>query len=144
MRIYFIRHGEAESSYENDFTRNLTTAGRIKLHKIFAAFAKSFSKLEDYKIYSSPLNRAKQTAEILSEYLKKDFGIKEYLATGPLNQILDDFEPNSNYILVGHEPLISNWIRELTNENVIVSRGSIHLVELDLEKRKGRLLKITI
>lgn len=141
MRIYFIRHGEAEPFAKRDFDRHLTTAGRIKLHKSFSTFAKTIKGLGEYKIYSSPLVRANETAEILAEYLKKDVEIKEYLAGSYIDEVLEDLKEDENYILVGHEPYISMWIRELTGENVIVSRGSINLVELDLKEKKGRLFK---
>lgn len=141
MRIYFIRHGEAEVFAERDFDRSLTTAGRIKLHKTFSTFAKSISSLDNYKIYSSPLVRARQTAEILSEYLKKDVEVKEFLAGSYLDDVLRELDEDENYILISHEPYISMWIKELTGENIRVSRGSINLVELDLKEKKGRLFK---
>ncbi len=141
MRIYFIRHGEAEVFAESDFKRELTAAGRIKLHKTFSAFAKSISNLENYKLYSSPLVRAQQTAEILAHYLEKDVETKQYLAGAHLSEILENLDEDENYIFISHEPFISMWIKELTGENLIVSRGSINLVELDLKKRKGRLFK---
>lgn len=141
MRIYFIRHGEAEPFATRDFDRHLTTAGRIKLHKSFSTFAKTIKGLKDYKIFSSPLVRANETAEILAEYLNKDVEVKDFLAGSYLDEVLKELDEDENYILVGHEPYISMWIKELTGDNVIVSRGSINLVELDLKDKKGRLFK---
>lgn len=131
MKIYFIRHGEAEIYAEDDFKRKLTTIGRVKLENSFKAFANKLEDKRSYKIYSSPLERAKETAEILAKYLDSDFEVKDYLAGGRIRDILKNLDQDGNYILVSHEPFISNWIYQLTGEMKIVSRGSINFVEIN-------------
>ena len=131
MKIYFIRHGEAEIYAEDDFKRKLTTIGRVKLENSFKAFANKLEDKRSYKIYSSPLERAKETAEILAKYLDSDFEVKDYLAGGRIRDILKTLDQDENYILVSHEPFISNWIYQLTGEMKIISRGSINFVEID-------------
>lgn len=134
MKIYFIRHGEAEIYAEDDFKRKLTTIGRVKLENSFKAFANRLEDKRSYKIYSSPLERAKETAEILAKHLDSDFEVKDYLAGGRIRDILKTLDQDENYILVSHEPFISNWIYQLTGEMKIVSRGSINFVEIDPKK----------
>lgn len=134
MKIYFIRHGEAEIYAEDDFKRKLTTIGRVKLENSFKAFANRLEDKRSYKIYSSPLERAKETAEILAKHLDSDFEVKDYLAGGRIRDILKTLDQDGNYILVSHEPFISNWIYQLTGEMKIVSRGSINFVEIDPKK----------
>ena len=131
MKIYFIRHGEAEIYAEDDFKRKLTTIGRVKLENSFKAFANRLEDKRSYKIYSSPLERAKETAEILAKHLDSDFEVKDYLAGGRIRDILKTLDPDGNYILVSHEPFISNWIYQLTGEMKIISRGSINFVEIN-------------
>lgn len=131
MKIYFIRHGEAEIYAEDDFKRELTTIGRVKLENSFKAFANRLEDKRSYKIYSSPLERAKETAEILAKHLDSDFEVKDYLAGGRIRDILKTLDQDGNYILVSHEPFISNWIYQLTGEMKIVSRGSINFVEIN-------------
>lgn len=131
MKIYFIRHGEAEIYAEDDFKRKLTTIGRVKLENSFKVFANRLEDKRSYKIYSSPLERAKETAEILAKHLDSDFEVKDYLAGGRIRDILKTLDQDGNYILVSHEPFISNWIYQLTGEMKIVSRGSINFVEID-------------
>lgn len=131
MKIYFIRHGEAEIYAEDDFKRKLTTIGRVKLENSFKAFANRLEDKRSYKIYSSPLERAKETAEILAKHLDSDFEVKDYLAGGRIRDILKNLDQDGNYILVSHEPFISNWIYQLTGEMKIVSRGSINFVEIN-------------
>lgn len=131
MKIYFIRHGEAEIYAEDDFKRKLTTIGRVKLETSFKAFANRLEDKRSYKIYSSPLERAKETAEILAKHLDSDFEVKDYLAGGRIRDILKNLDQDGNYIFVSHEPFISNWIYQLTGEMKIVSRGSINFVEIN-------------
>lgn len=134
MKIYFIRHGEAEIYADDDFKRKLTRIGKIKLENSFTAFANRLEDKRSYKIYSSPLERAKETAEILSKHLDTSFEVKDYLAGGRIRDILKRLDSEDNYILVSHEPFISNWIYQLTGEMKIVSRGSINFVEINPEE----------
>lgn len=131
MKIYFIRHGEAEIYADDDFKRKLTTVGKRKLEESFKAFANNLKDKRSFKIYSSPLERAKETAEILAKHLDSTYEVKDYLAGGRIKDILKALDPDENYIFVSHEPFISNWIYQLTGDMKIISRGSINLVDLD-------------
>lgn len=131
MKIYFIRHGEAEIYADDDFERKLTRVGRVKLENSFKAFANRLEDKRSYKIYSSPLERAKETAEILAKHLDSDYEVKDYLAGGRIRDILKTLDQDGNYIFVSHEPFISNWIYQLTGEMKIISRGSINFVEIN-------------
>jgi broad specificity phosphatase PhoE len=72
MKLYLIRHGENQANIDRVFSYKkidypLTPRGVEQAHSLGRWFVK-----EDYKIakiYSSPLRRASQTAEILAEYL---------------------------------------------------------------------------
>ena len=131
MKIYFIRHGEAEIYADDDFKRKLTTLGKKKLEEAFKAFAKNLEDKRSFKIYSSPLERAKETAEILAKHLDSNFEVKDYLAGGRIKDILKTLDPDENYIFVSHENFISNCFYHLTGDMNIISRGSINLVDLD-------------
>lgn len=131
MKIYFIRHGEAEIYAEDDFKRKLTTLGKRKLEESFKAFTNNLENKNSFVIYSSPLERAKETAEILARHLDLKYEVKDYLAGGRIDDILRTLDEDKNYIFISHEPFISNWIYQLTGEMKIISRGSINLVELN-------------
>ena len=131
MNIYFIRHGEAEIYAEDDFKRKLTTLGKRKLEESFKAFTNNLENKNSFVIYSSPLERAKETAEILARHLDLKYEVKDYLAGGRIDDILRTLDEDKNYIFISHEPFISNWIYQLTGEMKIISRGSINLVELN-------------
>ena len=131
MKIYFIRHGEAEIYAEDDFKRKLTTLGKRKLEESFKAFTNNLENKNSFVIYSSPLERAKETAEILARHLDLKYEVKDYWAGGRIDDILRTLDEDKNYIFISHEPFISNWIYQLTGEMKIISRGSINLVELN-------------
>src|SRR6185436_6950664 len=68
MEIYIVRHAIAEdapSKGTGDAARALTEEGRQKMKEAAAGFAKLEFSID--KIFSSPLIRAKQTAEILAK-----------------------------------------------------------------------------
>jgi len=68
MQIYFVRHGESEANLKNVFSNRgtqhgLTTKGIVQSREL----ATSLEKVPIRRIYSSPLLRAVQTAQILVE-----------------------------------------------------------------------------
>ncbi len=130
MEIYFIRHGIAESFAKSDFERKLTVEGKIKLNESFREFV-NVKNLKDFIILSSPLVRAKETADILSSKLKIDYETAEFLKGCYTDELLKNLKEykSSKFILISHEPYISFWLKDLTGKNIIVSRGSIHYVE---------------
>lgn len=70
MRLYFVRHGESEANTLHEVSNRgyrhpLTTKGREQA----IALAQSLSHVAVARIYSSPLMRAVQTAEILADAL---------------------------------------------------------------------------
>lgn len=138
MIIYFLRHGKAEV-FGDDFSRELTTQGKIELNNKYKEFSKSLPKDKKIKIYSSPLKRACQSAEILSEILKTDFTINEEVLNYNIRDFIEGFERDKINIIISHEPFISTWIRDFCKVDVIVSRGSIHKIEVD-KNLQGKLL----
>ncbi|WP_308533804.1 phosphoglycerate mutase family protein [uncultured Peptoniphilus sp.] len=139
MILYFIRHGKSET-YGTDMERPLTTEGKILLNEKFGRFKKILEAKENIKIFTSPLKRARQTGEILSEILEKDFEISEEVYSMNIIPFLKTLEKNNDYIIISHEPFISSWIREIAGKFQIVSRGSIHIIEME-EKFKGKSLR---
>ncbi|MGO1580944.1 MAG: SixA phosphatase family protein [Peptoniphilaceae bacterium] len=126
MSVYLIRHGIAESYAESDFSRELTTEGKIKLREDFEKFKETFG-LKDFNLYTSPLVRTRQTAEIFSNVFQCNYEIKEELSAGNrYDDFIKDLKEDENYILIGHEPSISDAIYKFTGKMIGVSRGSIH------------------
>src|SRR6185436_3496825 len=85
MEIYLLRHGiavERDAHRGPDEERALTDEGRRKVRR--GAEAMRAMKLSCDVILSSPLVRARQTAEIVAESLrlKKQLQVTEHLAPG--------------------------------------------------------------
>ncbi|MBW4537546.1 MAG: phosphohistidine phosphatase SixA [Myxacorys chilensis ATA2-1-KO14] len=130
MDLYLIRHGLAgqHGDYANDAERPLTDEGKCKTRQVAKQLHQLGLKFD--LILTSPLTRAKQTAEILqAEGLSKQLEIADSLAPGgELQQWLDWLvtwrAPNKVLALVGHEPNLSNWAETLVWGN---AHGSLVL-----------------
>jgi broad specificity phosphatase PhoE len=74
MRLYFVRHGESEANVLHEISNRglkhgLTRKGRAQT----ISLAQKLESTSFTKLYSSPLLRAVQTAEILSQSLEIPF-----------------------------------------------------------------------
>lgn len=117
MELYLIRHGIAQEKETDikDEERSLTKEGHQKTEKVAERLKKL--GLEFNFILTSPLVRARQTAEILiAAKLGSQLEESNYLApNGHISNWLDywlkprNFAENSQIALVGHEPDLSNW-----------------------------------
>ena len=119
MKLYILRHGDAgergDPRFENDDERPLTGKG-IKRTKLMARALREWEITFD-AILSSPLVRARQTAEIVAGglRLKSCLGLTEHLApAGDVERLVEQLNglrpaPES-VLLVGHEPYLGNLI----------------------------------
>ncbi len=117
--LFILRHGEAGNRMtvvEEDSERPLTPDGRAEMQKI-AKSLKSIG-LQTKQIYTSPLKRARETAEITAKILNIPT-LEEWDELKPdgskvaLYRKLERLEQNSRPILVGHEPYLTSMTREL-------------------------------
>ncbi len=134
MRIYFLRHGIAEvrSPKKTDAERALTKEGIHKLELSLPKFA-AFEVHPD-AIYTSPLVRAYQTAELVAKHLKCPLYTRELLAPGfdadKLQRILDDFA-EEELMVVGHEPDFSHTISQVIGGgSIIMKKGGLARVDV--------------
>ncbi|MDX2232077.1 MAG: phosphohistidine phosphatase SixA [Leptolyngbyaceae cyanobacterium bins.349] len=119
MELYLIRHGLAgeHGTYANDDERPLTAEGKQKTRQVAKRLVE-FDLHFDWML-TSPLVRARQTAEILLEAgLAPQLEESVYLADGNLDGWLfwlKSWEPGSSrcLALVGHEPSLSEWAESL-------------------------------
>ncbi len=80
MKLYFLRHGESEANLLHEFSNRgfkhgLTERGFQQADEL----AQNLRGIPFLKIYSSPLKRAIQTAEILGEHLEIPFETNDAL-----------------------------------------------------------------
>ena len=146
MTIYFLRHAEAEDLAESDFDRKLTPKGLQQAAKV-GKFCASHG-LEPAVILSSPVTRARQTAEIVSKELGLEPSIEGWLACGmETSTLLARLAPHSasdSVMIVGHEPDFSTTIGELLGTPepaaVLVKKASLTAIDAPwLEPGAGQL-----
>jgi phosphohistidine phosphatase len=134
MYLYLIRHAIAidrdltnSDTIVDDESRPLTKLGRKKMAQVADRLHESGLKFD--LIITSPLVRARQTADILLESkLSSDLEISPDLApAGNLPAWLDDWGSRSpdrqfsTIALVGHAPNLSEWAELLIFDKIIDS-----------------------
>lgn len=141
MRLIFLRHGLAEGHFsfdqERDFERELTPEGIKRLHKSFKQYKRVQPNID--VIFSSPLSRAIQTAELFWTY-HQDADL-EMMAD---LDILDDprhlveyisFLPSDGvYAFIGHDPHITKVIAALLalhpeHDFMTIKKGGLCILE---------------
>ena len=107
MRLFLLRHGIAEDGSPGrcDFDRALTEEGRAELAPIARGMRRL--KVAPDPILTSPLVRARQTAEIVAHVLGSAVEIVDELSSGAdfdvFRRLLQRYDVPA-LMLVGHEP----------------------------------------
>jgi phosphohistidine phosphatase len=146
MHLLFVRHAAAEPAGKHglaDSDRPLTEAGAQKFRTVTRPLAKLIDKPR--AIFSSPLLRARQTADILAKAWRGiDVDILPGLADGDWPAIWDtacNFSDEDTIVLVGHEDWLSNLTAELLGGTVgsafAYRKGGLALLEVG-RKTKDR------
>ncbi|TMI14646.1 phosphohistidine phosphatase SixA [Candidatus Bathyarchaeota archaeon] len=137
--LFILRHGEAGNRMtvvEEDSERPLTPDGRAEMQKI-AKSLKSIG-LQTKQIYTSPLKRARETAEITAKILNIPT-LEEWDELKPdgskvaLYRKLERLEQNSRPILVGHEPYLTSMIGEIIgtkSPKIVLKKGGVGKVRI--------------
>ena len=110
MKLYLVRHAEAieRSGTTPDASRYLTTKGRLAFRKIARRVRKA--GIAPAVIFTSPLLRSVQTAEILAERLKHKGAVVVAKEISPgfgiqdLRSLLANAGSPEEAAFVGHEP----------------------------------------
>lgn len=113
MKIFVLRHGEAERSYP-DSERCLTGDGKLEIE----ALASSLRNRADFTpkvLWVSPLRRARETAETLVDSMEISLDEKETVdALAPdsnPSMLIDRIsELTSSILIVGHNPNLSSLV----------------------------------
>jgi phosphohistidine phosphatase len=142
MKLHIIRHAQAieRSADLPDEQRHLTCRGRKRFRQV-AACLKKIAITPDY-IISSPLVRAVQTAEILSETIRfnGELQISADLADGPdsaaLSALLQARSSASELVIVGHEPELGELVGTLLrlSSPCSLSKGCVVSLEVSIKK----------
>jgi phosphohistidine phosphatase len=122
MDLYLMRHGIAFDHGEwsgSDFDRPLTERGRERAEKILSKLKKTGELAVD-AIWSSPLVRARQTAEIAGDVLGLPVNIVDALECGAALKDIVKYAksnpPPARLLCVGHEPDCGEIVGELVGD----------------------------
>lgn len=134
MDLFFFRHGIAEDrdGQKPDSLRELTAEGIERLERA-APVVKRLGIKPD-RVYSSPLVRARQTAEIVAKALGVSVEIREEVAPGfsatDVEKLIADLGVDASVMFFGHEPDFSETITALVGGRVQMKKGGLVCVEL--------------
>ncbi len=142
MDLYFVRHAAAMPVGEtvpDDASRELTAKGRRRMRQSARSLRRMKLCIEE--IWTSPLVRARQTAELLAEELglEDQVHIEETLSPGSafpdLLGRVRECEHLSGIILVGHQPDLGQLLTWLLTgqgtDGIDFKKGGIAHVQVE-------------
>lgn len=132
MKLYFLRHGEAEPGLADDAARRLTEKGIARLD--VAAQVMQRLDMNPQVIYSSPRIRAQQTAEIVAEAFGLSVEIRKEVnfsfSVDAVERLIVPLPEDAEVMFVGHEPSMSTTISDLTGADVVMKKGGLARVDI--------------
>ncbi|NNA44080.1 phosphohistidine phosphatase SixA [Pseudomonas lactis] len=109
MKVWILRHGEAEGHAPTDAERNLTEHGRAEVSRSAAHLIGQPLGA----IIASPYVRAQQTAQLVRDVL----GFQPEIRTvpwltpdGDVQRVLEKLDSDDDVLLVSHQPLVGSLI----------------------------------
>lgn len=141
MRLIFIRHAHAEGNHlenpDQDFIRELTAKGMKRFRENFPYYQRALPT--PHVIFTSPLYRSIQTAEIASEFWPDadlEMVTDLHLLDDPrhLVEYISFLPMEGTYAFVGHEPHLSSVIGLLLGLHpehsfMMFKKGGVCLIE---------------
>ncbi|MBW8357266.1 MAG: phosphohistidine phosphatase SixA [Pseudomonas sp.] len=109
MKLWVLRHGQAESHAPTDAQRNLTAHGR---EEVLGSAAQLIGQPIS-AIIASPYVRAQQTAQLVREALGFEAEIRTVSWLTPEANpllVLQQLDGADNLLLVSHQPLVGSLI----------------------------------
>lgn len=145
MQLFFLRHGIAiergDPGVQNDEERSLTPKGIKRVRQAANGLRVLGVSLD--AILTSPVLRARQTAEIVAAKLKLESALQELMDLRPESTVdhllfgLSRLAAQQNLLIIGHEPLLTQTVaRLLTGEKdsglkLTLKKAGLCQVEID-------------
>ena len=138
MDLILVRHAEAEDAPPGgaDQDRELTAHGR----KVAAAMAQGLARCVEGRtlLWTSPLPRARQTAERVAHVLEMVIDREhDAIPAGELDVLHADWRSLARrpdtLILVGHQPHLGLWAERLTGVALPIKKASVVAMRLGAE-----------
>lgn len=144
MNLYLMRHGIAvapdDPAFPDDNERPLTSKGVKRMRRAARGVARLEISFDG--ILTSPLVRARQTAEIVAAALGMEAHLEAISSLAPDSTVdhllfgLTRYQDRGHLLLVGHEPLLSQTM------SALLCPGGRQ--DLTIEVRKGSLCRIEV
>ncbi|MGF1721443.1 phosphohistidine phosphatase SixA [Vibrio kyushuensis] len=149
MKIFIMRHGEAEHFAASDAERALTVGGRsASISVAKACTQQGFSQFD--KVLVSPYLRAQQTWKAISQEFTANQveTCDDITPYGQSPQVFDyvnaliELEQPESILLVSHLPLVSYLTAEFVTDIVppMFPTSGLVCIEFDAKKQNGTLL----
>jgi phosphohistidine phosphatase len=144
MNLYFMRHGIAadreDPATSTDAERPLTGKGAKRLRRAGRGLSRLDIPFDG--VLTSPVLRARQSADIIAHALGIDRGLEQISGLAPESTVeqllfgLTRYHERQHLLLIGHQPLLGATIAFLLTGQA----GG----ELDLKLGKGALCRVEI
>lgn len=146
MIVYFLRHAHAEDSDGRtpDGQRQLTERG-IRHTRRLARMLK-LMEVEPDRLYTSPLTRARQTADIIGTEVGLTPLLRDELSPGfnlaALQSLTHDLPMDNSVMIVGHEPDFSKVMSDLIGGGrIVMKKGGIARIDVSAyQPMRGELM----
>ena len=138
MRLYIVRHGEAESRASNDADRALTGFGRTGVAEIWQSLQRDGVQVA--RLVHRPYVRARQTAEVIGKYYP-GVGLEAcdlITPDDPVMPVIDwlaDQPTLEGCVLVSHMPLVAaltGALAEGVSARIPFSVGTVACLDMEV------------
>jgi len=135
LKLFFLRHGEAENHATSDAERVLTPRGRADVSQVVNSLSLELDELE--LIVTSPYRRARETSQIALQHLGAETNLlitKELepsSESSALLQFICSLKVESA-LFVSHQPLLGEVISRLTGDDAWLTVETANLLGLEM------------
>ena len=127
-KLILVRHGKADSrdTVPEEMRRQLTKQGIKEIEKLLPALHGRLGGLQ-LRFYTSALPRASQTADIIADFMEAEPAEQaDWVENGDFDGLisaLQKLDPHLTPVIVGHEPHLSAWCRQLCGYEIPFRKG---------------------
>ena len=117
MKLFILRHGQAEPQKTTDEARELTGKGREDTKRVVSGRVADMQSITE--IWASPLVRAQQTAHIAASYFPalkiqtSELIIPESSPIIAMSWLQSINQENLSILLVSHQPFVGELVNKL-------------------------------
>jgi len=143
IQLWLLRHGEAvPHESKPDFDRELTARGERQ--SVAAGEALARLGVEFAGCFTSPLVRARQTAELACEPLGVRPEQRDSIGKGfdaeVVRELIAEHDDDAHVLVVGHNPSFEQVVLDLTGAHVDFKKGGV--AALRLGAGRGELIAL--